>query len=351
MKRHLNLWLGSFLRQALAGPPATPPGQPLVICLAVADHFEPFWHQADLATALQRLAAWEDGLPRLCQGLTDSAGQPPRHTFFYPLDEYQPQVLDRLAGLCRQGLGEVEVHLHHQGESSQELLDKLAGFAELLFQRHGLLRLDPQGGGVTYGFVHGNWALDNSLPDGSWCGVNDELLVLKKSGCYADFTLPSAPSPAQTRTINAIYYATDDPHRPKSHDRGRPAAVGRPPDGDLLLVQGVLALDWRRRRLGVLPRIENSDLNPSLPPDAARLPLWLRYAPRVAGAPNVRFIKLACHGAPEKAHEALLGAPARRFFEQLVRDYDDGARYRLRFMTCWDMVQAVHALERGEEIR
>ncbi len=350
MKRHLELWLGAYLRQALTGRPRPRPGKPLVICLAVADHFEPFWNRAGLDTALARLAAWEEGLPRLCQGLADSGGHAPQHTFFYPLDEYHPQVLERLAALCRQGLGEVEVHLHHHGESSQELEDKLAGFAQLLHERHGLLRRDPASGRITYGFVHGNWALDNSLPDGSWCGVNDELLVLKNSGCYADFTLPSAPSPAQTRTINAIYYATDDPLRPKSHDRGRPAAVGRPPDGDLLLVQGVLALDWRRRRHGILPRIDNSDLNPSLPPDAARLPLWLRHAPRVAGAPHVCFIKLACHGAPEKAHQPLLGAPARAFFERLVRDYDDGRSYRLRFMTCWEMVQAVHALERGEEI-
>jgi hypothetical protein len=349
MKRHLNLWLGSFIRQVLRGRPRPDPGQPLVICLAVADHFEPFWHHSDLDTALARLAVWEDRLPRLCQGLADSRGRPPQHTFFYPLDEYHPQVLERLAGLCRQGLGEVEVHLHHHGETSQELQDKLTDFAELLHQRHGLLRRDPQTGQITYGFVHGNWALDNSLPDGSWCGVNDELLVLKRSGCYADFTLPSAPSPAQTRTINAIYYATDDPLRPKSHDQGLAAAVGRPPSGDLLLVQGVLALDWRRRH-GILPRIENSDLNPSLPPDVARLPLWLRHAPGVEGAPNVRFVKLACHGAPEKVHEALLGAPARRFFEQLLGNYDDGRAYRLRFMTCWEMVQAVHALERGEEI-
>ncbi|MBI5522100.1 MAG: hypothetical protein HY910_05670 [Desulfarculus sp.] len=349
MRRHLELWLGAYLRQALR-PRPLPTGRPLTICLAVADHFEPFWDRANLDTACSRLAAWEEGLPRLCQGIADSRGRPPQHTFFYPLEEYHPQVLERLAGLCRQGLGEVELHLHHHGETSEELGEKLVAFARLLHERHGLLRRDPQSGQVTYGFIHGNWALDNSLPDGTWCGVNDELLVLKNSGCYADFTLPSAPSPAQTRTINSVYYATDDPLRPKSHDQGRPAAVGRPPGGDLLLIQGVLALDWHRRKWGLMPRIENSDLNPSLPPDLKRLPLWLRHAPAVAGAEHVRFIKLACHGAPEKAHQALLGAPARRFLEGLVERYDDGGRYRLRFMTCWEMAQAVHALERGEEI-
>lgn len=350
MRRHLETWLGSYLAQALRPRPLPPPGRPLTICLAVADHFEPFWDHAGLETALARLAAWERGLPALCQGLADSQGLPPQHTFFYPLEDYHPQVLERLAALCRLGLGEVEVHLHHHGESSAELEDKLRSFAELLEQRHGLLRRDPASGELAYGFVHGNWALDNSLPDGSWCGVNDELLVLKRSGCYADFTLPAAPSPAQTRTINAIYYATDDPQRPKSHDQGRPAAVGQPPSGDLLLVQGVLALDWRRRKAGLLPHIENSDLNPGLPPDIRRLPCWLRHAPAVAGAEHVRFIKLSCHGAPEKAHQTLLGPQARQFFEQLLARCDDGRRHMLRFMSCWQMVQAIHALERGEEL-
>ena len=85
-------------------------------------------------------------------------------------------------------------------------------------------------GEVKYGFIHGNWALDNSLPDGKHCGVNNELDVLRETGCYADFTLPSAPSPAQTRTINRIYYAIDDPLRPKSHDTGVPVGSGPAPE-------------------------------------------------------------------------------------------------------------------------
>ncbi len=348
MRRHTGIWLGEYMGQ-LARPWAPPPsGQPLTICLAVADHYEPFWAGAGRAKALERVAVWERGLPALCEGLADGRGRPPQHTFFYPLEDYDPEVLDRLAGICRRGLGEVEVHLHHQGETSAELAAKLTEFTQTLHDRHGLLRRDPASGRVVYGFVHGNWALDNSLPDGSWCGVNDELRVLAMTGCYADFTLPAAPSPAQTKTINSIYYAVDDPARPKSHDRGRPARVGEGPSGDLLLVQGVLALDWGRRKWGLAPRIENSDLSANLPPTPRRIPLWLRFAPRVQGAEGVAFVKLSCHGAPEKNHQALLGSPARELLRELATAYNDDGRYRLRFMTCWEMAQAVHALERGE---
>lgn len=344
----MEIWLPGYLRQALRPRPHTK--GPVTICLAVADHFEPYWAGASEDVALSRLASWERGLPALAQGLRDCRGRPPQHDFFYPVEQYQPEVLERLAALCRQGLGAVEVHLHHHGESPRELEEMLTGFAQTLHQKHGLLERDPVSGQVTYGFIHGNWSLDNSRPDGQWCGCNEEISLLGRTGCYADFTLPSAPSPTQTRMVNSIYYATDDPHRPKSHDSGVPAAVGRPPSGDLLLLQGVLALDWGRRKWGLLPRLEVSELAWHNPPNIRRLPLWLRHAPVVAGAEQVRFIKLCCHGAPEEHREALLGKPMRLFLEQLCTRYNDGRRYRLMFMTCREMIQAVHALEQGKSL-
>ena len=38
----------------------------------------------------------------------------------------------------------------------------------------------------------------------------------------------------------------------------------------------------------------------------------------------------------------------RRFLEQLCQGYNDGQHYRLMFMTCREMVRAVHALEQGK---
>ncbi len=349
MTHALDKWLLPYLAQALRPRPGPPLGKPLTILLAVADHFEPLGGGVDEARAQARLAAWERGLPRLVQGLADSAGRPPCHDFFYPLEDYRPEFLDRLAALREKGLAEVEVHLHHEGESSAQLEDRLAGYAETLRARHGLLRPGPEGR-PAYGFIHGNWALDNALPGGRWCGVNDEISILARTGCYADFTLPAAPSPAQTRTINAIYYASDDPARPRSHEYGVPARVGQGPAGDLLLIQGVLALDWRQRKLGLLPRLENSELGAHRPPRDERMRLWLRFAPRVAGADEVCFVKLHCHGAPEKHHPALLGRPMRKFYEHLLKHYNDGIHYRLRFVSCWEMAQAVHALEAGGKL-
>lgn len=40
-----------------------------------------------------------------------------------------------------------------------------------------------------WGFIHGMWALNGSNP--SYCRIEDELAILKRHGCYGDFTFPA----------------------------------------------------------------------------------------------------------------------------------------------------------------
>ena len=148
-----------------------------------------------------------------------------------PPKRIAPSTSTPLARLCEAGLAELEIHLHHDNDTSEGLRSTLRGFADCLAREHGLLgrRTD---GRPAYGFIHGNWALDNARPDGKYCGVNDELSVLRETGCYADFTQPAAPDVSQTRTVNSLYYAVDDPRKPRSHERGLrgrggPAATAR----------------------------------------------------------------------------------------------------------------------------
>jgi len=199
------------------------------LLLCIADHFEPKRDGVSPAVARARVDRWIHDFPRLFGAFRDSDCRPPRHTFFYPIDEYEPAHVEALASLCRAGFGEVEVHLHHEGDTADQLREQLLWFKEQLSARHGLLPRRRESGDRAYGFIHGNWALDNSRPDGRCCGVNNELDILRETGCYADFTLPSAPSPTQTRKINSIYYATDDPRRPKSHDAGIDVGAGPAP--------------------------------------------------------------------------------------------------------------------------
>lgn len=348
MLRVRGIHLSNLGRLAWPAADVRPPDDgPLHVFICLVDHHEPM--VGGVAPEHQRARAdhWVAEYPRSVAGLADSRGRPPQHTFFYPAEEYNAEHLDKLAAICRQGLGDVEIHLHHDNDTAEKLRDTLETFKQRLHARHGLLRRDAQGR-ISYGFIHGNWALCNSRPDGRWCGVNRELTVLRETGCYADFTLPSAPSLTQTRTINSIYYANDASGEPKSHDRGTPARVGQsPPEESLLLIQGPLMLDWTRRKFGLLPRLENADLHGNFPPTLARLRLWLRAGVTVAGRPNWRFVKLHTHGAPERNADMLLGPPMRRFHEDLAAYAAGRPWFRYYYVTAWEMASLVHQAEAG----
>ena len=343
--RGLHRWLLPYLLSARRRR-APRPGEPVHLLLCIADHYEPKLGNAPPAVARERVRRWVEEYPKRFAEFRDADGRPPRHTFFYPVEEYEPDYLDALAGLCRQGFGEVEVHLHHDNDTSDNLRRTLTDFKRVLADRHGLLARDPAGE-VRYAFIHGNWALDNSRPDGRWCGVNNELDVLRETGCYADMTLPSFPSETQTRAVNRIYYAVDDPARPRSHDTGTDVGRGPPPDRGLMLIQGPLVLDWGRRKWGVLPRVENACLQGNQWPSDARLANWLRARVQVASRPDWFFVKLHTHGANEANMPVLLGQPMAAFHRRLRERADRDPAFRFHYVTAREMYNLAKAAEAG----
>jgi hypothetical protein len=289
-------------------------------------------------------------LPTLAAPFRDADGRPPRHTFFFPAEQYRREHLDALACLCEAGLAEVEVHLHHDHDTSDGLRATLLEFRNRLFHEHGLLTTTPEDG-VAYGFIHGNWALDNARPDGQYCGVNDELTVLRETGCYADFTQPAAPDVSQTRTVNSLYYAVDDPVRPRSHDRGIEAQVGKtPPSRGLLLVQGPIALNWQRRVLGIVPGLVVGaiDGSPGYAPAVRRFRTWVDARIAVRERPEWVFLKIHTHGAPERNAATLLGPRMAALHDAIGREFNDRRRFCLHYVTAREMVNIVHAAEAAE---
>lgn len=326
---------------------AVKPSAPVHVILCVADHFEPLTGRASAEAAMRRLECWERDYPQNLGKFRDSDGFPPRHTFFYPIEQYRPSHLEVLGRLCRQGFGEVEVHLHHDGDTPDSLRQRLLDSIALLALEHGQLCRERATGKLSYAFVHGNWALDNSRPDGKWCGVNNELDILRETGCYGDFTMPSAPSPTQTRKINSLYYAVDDPLRPKSHNWGVDAGLGPRPDRSLLLIQGPLLLNWTTRRWGVLPKIENGCLQRGQPATWSRLQLWLRAHVQVPSRPDWYFVKLHTHGAPEANHDVVLGQAMAAFHAALAAEARRNPDFHYHYVTAREMVNLVRAAEAG----
>lgn len=345
--RQMHRWAGSYFFTSEKRPDWSEDDE-VDVFIAICDHWEPRCYGASDEKAIQRVARWRDEYPERFAQFHDVNGRVPLHSIFFPEDEYRPEYLDEIRSLVDNKFADVDIHLHHHNDTAEQLHEKLANFRDTLFHRHGYLRKDPVTGEIVYGFIHGNWALCNSRPDGQCCGVDQELTVLLQTGCYADFTLPSAPSATQIKTINSIYYAKDIPGQRASHRSGIRARVGQQSPADhLLMVQGALLPDWQRRRLGVIPRTENSDLHQGRPGDLHRLKLWMKAGVHVAGRPDWRFVKLHAHGCKDGNIDTMLGQEMQTFHQQLQDFHVQHPNFRYHYVSAWEMAQLVHQAEAG----
>jgi hypothetical protein len=339
LARYTHLWVPGYVATRLRRIAEPTPTDAWV---AIADHFEPLWNGADEQTARSRVAVWRKHWPGIAARYRDSEARRPVYSFFYPQEEYRPELVEPLAEMTREGIGDVEVHIHHDGDGEARFTAKMRGFLQELHAGHGLLR--RQDGRLVFGFIHGNWALDNSRPDGRWCGLSNEIAILRDLGCYADFTLPAADSPCQGGPVNVIYRVTGDPKRPRSFARGSRVRPGLPAVGDLTLIPGPLGLDFRTR--GPLrPCLESGELAGYRLPSRNRVRLWLRIAPRLAGH---AFIKLFGHGAQEQNSGPLLRGGLDRLFASLEGECAERG-IRLHYVSAWGLFSAVEALTTGAD--
>ena len=348
-RKHILIWFGSYVRDRRLRSGSMKKikgGKPVHIMFCMVDHFEPISEGSTREQERERMRDWLERYPALARKHRDSDGRPPQHSWFYPGENYQAEYLDGLARLCQQGFGEIELHLHHGFDTAETLRGKLEK-ALRDFSKHGALVTQGIPPRNVYGFIHGNMALDNSMNDPALCGVNAEITVLKDTGCYADFSMPTAPAVSQSRKVNAIYYATDDPRQPKSHDDGVDVEVGRLPGGDLLIIPGPLAFNWHSRKLGIIPRIENAEIQASNPPTPARVRNWVKQHVHVKGRPEWVFVKVSCHGAEDRSREVLLGNVADQMYTKLESRYRDRPGYNLHYVTARELYNIVKAAEAG----
>jgi hypothetical protein len=184
--------------------------------------------------------------------------------------------------------------------------------------------------------------LDNSRPDGRWCGLNDEIRLLRDLGCYADFTMPSGDSPTQARLVNTIYYCNGAPDRPKSYDRGDPVTPGGGVEGDLLMISGPIGMRWRDRWL---PRLETGELRYGNVATPYRVRRWVELAPRIG---TDSFIKLFTHGAQERNSSALLRDVLESAFNMLVEEANRRG-CAIHFVSAWQMYLVIDAIGHGRD--
>ena len=290
------------------------------------------------------MAAWTAGYPAMAGGFRDADGRSPRHSFFFPGEEYAPEYLDGLAAIAKAGLGEVELHLHHDNDTPDNFRREVGNYLQL-YAGHG--HLSRTGDRLRYAFIHGNWCLANARADGRWCGIDDELPLLHETGCYADFTFPAAPDESQPQIVNRIYWPGGDLARRRAYDQGDAlvARVGESFSDRLLIIEGPLALVLRPARRFV--RIENADVTGANPGTAERVDAWVKQNIHVEGRPEWVFVKVHTHGTQEKNADALLGAGVRALHAALAR-YNDGTRWSLHYVTAREMYNVAKAAMAGK---
>lgn len=316
------------------------------IYFCLADHYEPYFGNADQEVAHELVDEWVDSYYKVACKHSDSDGNQPKHSYFYPIEEYDEYVLDKIKKICSDGLGDVEIHLHHDNDTAENLENTLLDFNLMLSDKHNLLRRNGKNE-ITYGFIHGNWALANSRPDKKWCGVDNEIEILLKTACAFDMTMPSAPSDTQTTTINSIYFAKEKGGC-KSHDRGEVVSNNNWNEHDLLMIQGPLMLNWKKRNFGVLPKIESGELSADSPPDEIRMDLWERANIIVEGHPEHVFIKLYTHGLQRKNMKMFFhDGGFDKLWSMLEDKYKDKPGYRLHYVTAWEMYNKIKQLARS----
>lgn len=346
-------WLPAYALQVYARK--VPAVRPVHLVIAVADHFEP--STASKAAGpfrggdgqLRHVEKWCREYPKAISAWRDEEGQPLRHTYFYPAEEYNGDAIDCLTAFCHAGWGEIEIHLHHginAPDTAENTRRALLTFRDQLVAR-GCLSREKGIGAPRYAFVHGNWALANSA-QGRFCGVDEEMQILAETGCYGDFTLP-APSSAQVRKINALYECALPLNMRAPHRRGIDLRCNRPPRQFPLIIQGPLLIFGRLKRGLPWPGIENGELSGSNPPTMDRLRLWRKASIIVKGRPDWIFIKLHCHGMNPGDETAMFGTAIQKFLRDLVEAAQSRNEYKLHFVTAREMANIILAACDGRE--
>jgi len=93
---------------------------------------------------MERVSAWRDGLLHLTSNFSDSSGTPVRHTFFYPVEQYDDNIISAIADLCLSTGCETEIHLHHHDDTPENLRATLTS-AKTKMARQNLLSTCPDG--------------------------------------------------------------------------------------------------------------------------------------------------------------------------------------------------------------
>lgn len=289
------------------------------------NHWEPLWKGASDEQGDGAACAPRPRAIRSSRGVPARRRRaPPAPLVLLPGEQYRPAWLNTLADLARQGLGEVELHLHHAATtpracaatSSSSRPTRSTGHLSRDPDRAPALRLHPQATGP----------LANARKDERTGRVDEAIPLLFDTGCYADFTFPAAPDESQPNIVNQMYWPVGDLAKTARLRAGR-ARVGEVKRNRVLVIEARSA----SRREGKDPNlIENSSISAREPgTDGNACGAGSRRTSTSRGGPTGCSSRCTPHGAPDAQGASLLareGAASPRA-RPLQRRRGVGVRY------------------------
>jgi hypothetical protein len=305
------------------------------VMFLIVDHFEPARSDGD--KAVEKVNQWCEEYEEIAKTHIDSDGVHPQHSWFYRYDLPSFENVAALSKFVYNGFGEIEFHLHHGNDTSESFYHTIKAGVDWFNQTGAMISAEekPQ---KKFGYIAGNWALDNGRKIDKFSGVNNEIEILSSLGCYADFTFPAFGTTAQPQKVNTLYYAIDTPE-PKSYNTGIDLEAGKSANGDLMIFQGPLFVDWNKSFVDTAAFESFEHYEPQ------RIDGWERAHIHVKGQPEWIFIKLHTHGMQSK--DIFLGEQ----FKQMCRDLESRyktSRYRLHYVTAREAFNIAKAAEAGK---
>ncbi len=330
-------WFVSNLCNKLRDVPS-----PVHVIFCMVDHFEPGTGNVPVEVETERMEMLLREYPRIADKHRDCCGNHPKRTWFFPPHYHRNNNLKKLVSLCERGYGEIELHLHH-GKSKPDTPANLEKTLRQCVEDYSLFGIfGTENGRKRFGFIHGDWALNNSC-SGRYCGVNNETEILRDTGCYADFTFPSKGE-SNPLLINRIFYAHDNPERPKAHRTGIPVRLSGKENGGLMMIQGPVFPFSKDDTITGL-RVFGDVIN-RIPVSEKRIDSWVKTGIHVSGKPEWIFVKTHTHGAEDAG--TVLGEGMDSIFSYMETQYNDGRGYILHYVTAREMYNIIKAVEAGE---
>ena len=319
--------------------------KPIHIMFCTVDHYEPGTQSASMEIEFQRVNDLLSTFPKIVENHRDSAGNIPKRTWFFPPHYHRNGSLKKLVELCARGYGEIEFHLHH-GKTEPDTPENLEKTIRKTIEEYSKFGIFGKcNGQIKYGFIHGDWALENSR-NNNFCGVNNEIELLIKTGCYADFTFPSCIENNPLK-INTIFYVKEDPSKPKSYRRGRSVMDQKRTPGDLMLVQGpIYPYLFFKRKYFPLLKINAAAIDDKFQFSKNRIDVLVKAGIHLKGKNNWIFIKTHTHGALD--NKVVLGQKMNKIFSYLETKYNDGKHFVLHYVTAREMYNIINAMEENK---